>query len=200
MDKNESKKAALIRMLQIYLKHGSPNDPLVQEDFVYYLKEDYGIEVERKTVGRNITLLKEMGFDIRNATQGTYLGGGNPETSVLNLLTGKKWSSFKTKAQKTNTVYEIHPITYKKDTSLSTLIADKKLLGQMKKWFGSKAEFANYPEDGTKIRVICSSSANSVINFAIRFYPRVELISPPASRKAIKDYLAKFVKTYNDEN
>ena len=69
----EPKKLALLRILQILEKYSDCDHPLKQEDIARYLSKDYGIEIERKAIGRNISLLKESGIDIESTKQGSYL-------------------------------------------------------------------------------------------------------------------------------
>ena len=57
----EPKKSALIRILQIFEKYSDFNHPLKQNDIIEILEHDYGIIVERKSISRNISLLKELG-------------------------------------------------------------------------------------------------------------------------------------------
>lgn len=59
----EPKKLAPLRILQILKKHSSPENPLLQEKIADYLY-DYGIELERKAVGRNLAYLCDAGFPI----------------------------------------------------------------------------------------------------------------------------------------
>ena len=66
MDSLEPKKLALIRIYQILKTHSDYDHPLTQEDISNYLERDYGIMVERKTISRNLSLLKEAGFDIES--------------------------------------------------------------------------------------------------------------------------------------
>ena len=73
MDSLEPKKMALIRILQIFQKYSDYNHPLKQEDIANYLDSDYGISIERKAISRNISLLKEAGFEIESGHNGSYL-------------------------------------------------------------------------------------------------------------------------------
>ncbi len=82
----EPKKLALIRTLQILEKYSDFDHPLKQEDFVKLLESDYGIVLERKAVGRNISLLKEAGFDIASSSKGSYLAERLFDDSELHLL------------------------------------------------------------------------------------------------------------------
>lgn len=59
MNNFEPKKLALIRILDILKFYSDVNHPLTQEEIIDYLESDYGIVIERKAVGRNISLLKE---------------------------------------------------------------------------------------------------------------------------------------------
>ena len=72
MDSLEPKKLALIRIWQIFHKYSDFDHPLTQDDIASYLNRDYGIIIERKAIGRNISLLKEAGFEIASSRSGCY--------------------------------------------------------------------------------------------------------------------------------
>lgn len=82
----ETKKLALLRILEIYQKYSDCDHPLKQEDIIARLSRDYGIEMERKAVGRNIALLKEAGIDICNGRNGSYLFLRTFEDAELKML------------------------------------------------------------------------------------------------------------------
>ena len=86
MDSLEPKKLALLRVLQILETYSDCEHPLKQEDILDLLSKDYSIELERKTIGRNIALLKEAGFEIESTKQGCYLVERRFEDSELRLL------------------------------------------------------------------------------------------------------------------
>lgn len=86
MDCLEPKKMALIRILQILQTHSDCDHPLRQEDIACYLEKDYGITIERKAIGRNLSLLKEAGFDIASDSNGSYLVSREFEDGELRLL------------------------------------------------------------------------------------------------------------------
>ncbi|MBQ1524848.1 MAG: WYL domain-containing protein, partial [Firmicutes bacterium] len=60
--------------------------PLTQEEIAGRLENDYGIVIERKAIGRNLSLLKEAGFDIESRRAGSYLGSREFEDSELHML------------------------------------------------------------------------------------------------------------------
>ena len=82
----ESKKLALIRIFQILHECSDADHPLTQEEIAEILKRDYGIEVERKSIGRNISLLKEAGYDIESSRTGSYLASRDFDDAELRLL------------------------------------------------------------------------------------------------------------------
>ncbi len=86
MNSLEPKKLALLRILEILKKHSDFNHPLTQEEISSYLVNDYGIDIERKAIGRNIALLKEAGYDISSNRQGSYLEAREIEDSELRML------------------------------------------------------------------------------------------------------------------
>ena len=82
----EPKKLALLRILQILEQYSDFDHPLKQEEIARYLEKDYGIEIERKAIGRNLSLLKEAGYDISSERRGSYLESRNFEDSELRML------------------------------------------------------------------------------------------------------------------
>ena len=73
MESLEPKKLALIRILQILEKHSDRDHHLKQEEIAELLDRDFGIVVERKAIGRNLSLLKEAGYDLESARRGSGL-------------------------------------------------------------------------------------------------------------------------------
>ena len=86
MSSFEPKKLALIRILQILQKHSDFNHPLTHEDIGMMLENEYGIIIERKAVGRNLSLLKEAGFDIESKRNGSYLESRDFDDAELRML------------------------------------------------------------------------------------------------------------------
>jgi len=86
MESLEPKKLALIRILQILEKHSDSEHPITHEKIVQLLESDYGIVVERKAIGRNISLLQESGYEIETTKKGSYLAERTFEDSELRLL------------------------------------------------------------------------------------------------------------------
>lgn len=86
MDSFEPKKLALLRIWQILQKHSDYDHPLTQDDIALHLENDYGIVIERKAIGRNLSLLKEAGIEIESRRAGSYLETREFEDSELKLL------------------------------------------------------------------------------------------------------------------
>ena len=82
----EPKKLALLRIWQILLKHSDYDHPLTQEDIIDYLYKEYGIEMERKAIGKNISDLRDAGIDIGSRRAGSYIDSRDFEDSELRLL------------------------------------------------------------------------------------------------------------------
>ena len=82
----EPKKLALLRILQILQKHSDYEHPLTQEDIIKYLESEYGIEMERKAVGKNLADLRDAGIDIGSRRAGSYIESREFEDSELKLL------------------------------------------------------------------------------------------------------------------
>ena len=79
-------KLALVRILQILEQYSDFDHPLKQQDIINYLDKDYGISIERKAVGRNLSLLKEAGYDIASDRRGSYLAERTFDDSELRML------------------------------------------------------------------------------------------------------------------
>lgn len=86
MDALEPKKLALIRILQILKKYSDFDHPLTQEEIAVHLERDYGIVIERKAISRNISLLKEAGYEIESNRNGSYLEEREFEDAELHML------------------------------------------------------------------------------------------------------------------
>ena len=63
MDTLKPKKPLLL-ILEILRKYTDENHRLSQKDIADILKNEYGLNVDRKTVRRNITTLLELGYPI----------------------------------------------------------------------------------------------------------------------------------------
>lgn len=86
MESLEPKKLALIRILQILQKYSDSEHPIKHEKIVELLDGEYGLMIERKAIGRNISLLNEAGYEIETMKKGSYLAERTFEDSELRLL------------------------------------------------------------------------------------------------------------------
>ena len=93
MSSLEPKKLAIIRILQILHKHSDADHPLTQDEIATYLLNDYGIELERKAIGKNIAILRDyfcddndVECDIVSDKHGSYMLSRPFEDSELRML------------------------------------------------------------------------------------------------------------------
>lgn len=86
MDSLEPKKLALLRILQILHRYSDADHPLKQDEIAAMLLREYGLEIERKAISRNISLLKESGVDIESTRCGCFLAEREFEDAELRLL------------------------------------------------------------------------------------------------------------------
>lgn len=82
----ENKQTLLFRLYQILFDYSDCDHPLTQQQIIELLQKHYGLEVERKAIGRNISYLREMGFQIHSDRKGSYLEERLLEPSELRLL------------------------------------------------------------------------------------------------------------------
>lgn len=61
-----SKKMLNIYILEILKEYSDSDHKLTQKDIIKKLKDQYGVDCERKAVARNVSALMEHGYDIRN--------------------------------------------------------------------------------------------------------------------------------------
>lgn len=95
MDNLKPKKLAILFILQILEKYSDESHPLTQEDIARYLSKDYSIEIERKAIGRNISLLKEAGFEIEFTNKmGSYLCREFEDSELRLLIDGIRFSKY----------------------------------------------------------------------------------------------------------
>ena len=83
-DSFEAKKLLIVRIMQILEYYSDVNHPLTQEDIINKLYKDYGIEAERKAIGRNIALLQDM-FERESM---------NKTATAIVIETGKRKGTF----------------------------------------------------------------------------------------------------------
>ena len=92
MSKEEIKKVVILRILEILARYSGENKPLTQGGIVEILKERYGLECERKAVGRSIECLRSVGYAVEKTTTGVYLSSlafSKDETEFLAVLIEK---------------------------------------------------------------------------------------------------------------
>ena len=83
---SEAKKLALLRILEILQRNTDEAHPITHNEIVDILLKEYGIEIERKAVGRNISLLLEADYDIITTKRGVYLNERKYEPSEVRML------------------------------------------------------------------------------------------------------------------
>lgn len=63
-----AKKLITINILRILQGHSDAAHPISQKEIIKYLKDEYGMEVDRKAVRRNIDFLIDAGYEIKPAS------------------------------------------------------------------------------------------------------------------------------------
>ena len=86
MGNSETKTLALLRIWQILQRHTDCEHKLTMDEIGDYLRKDYGIDMERKAISRNVDLLKEAGVDVFKTSKGSCLFTRDFEDSELRLL------------------------------------------------------------------------------------------------------------------
>ena len=89
----EPKKLALLRILEIFQRYSDEDHHLKQEDIIAYLERDYALSLERKAISRNISLLKEAGYEISSDRSGSWLANRDFDSIELRVLIDSVLSS-----------------------------------------------------------------------------------------------------------
>lgn len=86
------KKLYILYILEILKKYTDYEHRLTQKEIIAYMKQDYDVECERKSIARNIGDLQDFGFEIEQ-DEGYYLAEREFEDSELRLLIDSVMSS-----------------------------------------------------------------------------------------------------------
>ena len=81
-----SEKTLIVRLYQVLYEYSDAAHPLTQSEIIDLLDKNYGVDAERKAIGRNMSCLMEMGADIVNTRKGSYLAERPFENSELRIL------------------------------------------------------------------------------------------------------------------
>lgn len=80
------KKASTLCILKVLQEHSSAEHPLTQSEMIRRLGEEYGVEIARNAVGRSLSQLKELGFDIQTVVGGSYYTSDFDDAELLVLM------------------------------------------------------------------------------------------------------------------
>ena len=88
-----NKKMSLLCILQVLREYSDENHPLTQAQIIKKISDNYGLELERKSIGANIDSLIDFGYDIIKTDKGCYLGQREFEPSEVSFLIDAVFSS-----------------------------------------------------------------------------------------------------------
>ena len=132
------KKGSLLYVLDVLKKYSDEKHYLKYADIISKLSTLYGIEIERKTVARDIDILSDYGYDIKkHGKSGLYLGERDYENGELLYLLDAIYSSrsmptkyvreLAEKLMKNNSVYQQKNIKHLEKISNDNIIDNKQL-------------------------------------------------------------------------
>lgn len=117
-----NKKSSIILILNVLKKYSDEKHPLTQEKIINIIKKENGIDLERKSIGRNINTLIDLDYSIEHTHDGYYLSEREFEESEVSYLidaifssksmTGKYASDLSEKILKTQSCYVQKKYTY----------------------------------------------------------------------------------------
>ena len=88
-----NKKLSILYILEVLREYSNETHPLTQEDIIKKIYSIYGMDGERKSIGANIDLLIDLGYDIIKLKKGCYLGQREIEPSEVTFLIDAIFSS-----------------------------------------------------------------------------------------------------------
>jgi predicted DNA-binding transcriptional regulator YafY len=90
----DNKKTSILCILNTLKEYSDENHPLLIQDIIDKINQNYGIELERKSVSNNIDLLEEFGYDIiRLPRKGVYLAERDFDPSEVSYIVDALFSS-----------------------------------------------------------------------------------------------------------
>ena len=93
MPLDSSKKLSILYILEVLREYSNETHPLTQDEILNKIYNIYGMECERKSIGANIDLLIDLGYDIVKLKKGSYLGQREIEPSEVTFLIDAIFSS-----------------------------------------------------------------------------------------------------------
>ena len=81
-----NQKQVFFRIYDLLLDKSDEQHPFMQKDIIDYLYHEYGLEVERKAVGRIIQELKELGLPIITTKKGAFISKREFDENELMML------------------------------------------------------------------------------------------------------------------
>jgi len=91
-----AKKLLVLYVLEVLKKYSNSNHKLTQKDIINHIKREYNMVCERKAISRNISYLREFGYDIQTKAdngEGIVLLTREFENAELRLLIDSVYSS-----------------------------------------------------------------------------------------------------------
>ena len=170
----ESKKLALLRILQILHMYSDIDHPLTQQKIGTLLVREYGIVLERKAIGRNLAFLREAGIDIAAFVQGCYLLDRLFEGSELRLL--------------------IDGVLSSKHISAPLQGTDREALSAGKHPFSPARAPSPFSEHTVRIGICVSPHV--MFYWSLQYAPVVEVPSPPQLREQIRQVVRQAAEKY----
>ena len=88
-----NKKMANLCILNILKEYSDEQHLLTQSDIIKKIEDEYGLQLERKSISSNIDSLIDFGIDIVKTTNGCYLASRDFEPSEVSFLIDAVFSS-----------------------------------------------------------------------------------------------------------
>lgn len=90
----ENKKSSILLILKVLEEYSDEEHFLTQQEIIDKIRENYGIELERKSVAFSLSLLQELDYDINKSSRGGYaLFSRQFDVSEIRYITDALFSS-----------------------------------------------------------------------------------------------------------
>lgn len=81
-----SQRSLMMQIYKIMYDNSDADHPLTHADIIKLLDAEYDVKVERKAIGKHLSYLEEMGYEIIKTSNGSYLSEKIFEPNELRLL------------------------------------------------------------------------------------------------------------------
>lgn len=175
MRSEKPKKLLIMNILDILRRYTDADHRLRQKDIVDILKNEYGMETDRKSIRRNILNLMDCGYDIEY---------GEAIRMVSELKNGLSLPKHMAE----------HLYMFSGESIPVTFCMKKYLMNDCIDWFGTEVTFSEETEEEVTVRVTVNREA--MRHWALQYARHVRVLTPADLAQQVKEDLQAALEGY----